>query len=93
MYDLYYGQTIKARRPMQPRNVGSPFGRNAGDKAGPLPVTNEGNTYTKKIKGYDDGLHDKLLSVHEMLHYKIDSHLDRLKKNNSDTVDVFDRDN
>ena len=36
---------------------------------GALPVTEEGNKYTK-VKDYDDGLQEKLLSVHEMQHYK-----------------------
>ncbi|KAJ3649082.1 hypothetical protein Zmor_020844 [Zophobas morio] len=44
----------RARGPMQPHNVGSPFRRTVGDVAGPLPVT-EGNEK------------EKLPRVHEML--------------------------
>ncbi|KAJ3649655.1 hypothetical protein Zmor_021383 [Zophobas morio] len=47
---------IKAKGPMQPQNVGSPFGRTAGEVAGPLPVPEERNKDTNKVKGYDDGL-------------------------------------
>ena len=61
---------ITARRPMQSQNVSSLFGRTAGDRAGPLPVTEEGNKYRKNVKGYHDGLQEKLPSIHEMLHHK-----------------------
>ncbi|KAJ3643584.1 hypothetical protein Zmor_026285 [Zophobas morio] len=33
----------KARGPMQPQNIGSPFGRTAREVAGPLPVPEERN--------------------------------------------------
>ena len=59
---------------MQPQNVGSPFERTAGETAGPFSVTKEGNKYRKNVKGYHDGLQDKLPSVHEMLH-----HLNRME--------------
>ena len=61
---------IKARRPMQPQNVGSHFGRTAGDIASPLPMTEEGNKYRKNVKPYHDGLQQKLPSLHEMLQHK-----------------------
>ena len=55
---------------MQPYNVGSSFGRTAGDIAGPLLVTEEGNSYKKNDNCYEDGLQEKLRSVYEMLHHK-----------------------
>ena len=70
---------IKARGPMQPQNVGSPFGRTAGEVAGPLPVTEERNKDTKKVNGYDDGLQEKLPSVNEMVRHKIRVASDRMK--------------
>ena len=45
---------------MQPQNIGSPFGRTAREVAGPLPVPEERNKDMKKVKGYDDGLQEKL---------------------------------
>ena len=33
-------------------------------------MTEEGNKYRKNVKGYHDGLQEKLPSVHEMLHHK-----------------------
>ena len=62
--------TTKARKSMLSYNVGSAFGTTVGDIAGPLPVTEEENKYTKKVKGYGDPLQEKLPSVHEMLHHK-----------------------
>ncbi|KAJ3662081.1 hypothetical protein Zmor_006444 [Zophobas morio] len=58
---------IMARGPMQPQNVGSPFGRTAGEVAGPLPIPEERNKDTKKVKGSGDGLQKKLSSVYKML--------------------------
>ena len=55
---------------MQPQNFGLPFRRTAGDIAGPLPVTEEGSRYRKNVKGYHDGLQEKLPSIHKMLHHK-----------------------
>ena len=55
------GLKIRGRGPMQAPNVGSPFGRTAGEVSGPLPVTEKGNKETKK---------EKLLSIHEMLRPK-----------------------
>ena len=55
---------------MHPQNVGSPFGRTAGDIVDPLPVTEEGNKYRKNVKGYHDGLQEKLPSVYELLHHE-----------------------
>ena len=46
------------------------IGRTAGDIGSPLPVTEEGNKYSKNVKGYDDGLQETLPSVHEILHPK-----------------------
>ena len=45
---------------------GSPFGRTAVD-IGSLPITEEGNKYMKKIKGYGNLLQGKRSNVHEML--------------------------
>ena len=61
---------IKEKGPMQPQNVGSSFEKTAGEAAGPLSMTKEGNKYRKNVKGYHDGLQEKLPSVHEMLHHK-----------------------
>ena len=36
----------------------------------PLPVTEEGNKYKKNVKGYHDGLQEKLPSVYELLHHE-----------------------
>ena len=55
---------------MQQHNVGSPFGRTGIDIAGPLPVTEEESKYTKNVKDYGDGLHEKLSSAHEILRDK-----------------------
>ena len=62
---------IKARRPMQSHNVGPPFGRTAGEVAGALPVTEERNKDTKKVKGYHDGLQEKLPTVYETVCHRI----------------------
>ena len=64
---------------MQPHNVGSPFGRTAGEVSGPLPATEEWNKDTKKVKGYDDDLKEKLLSVHETVRPKSQVTSDRMK--------------
>ena len=64
---------IKAREPMHPQNVGSPFGGTAGDIAGPLPVTEEGNKYRKNVKGYHDGLQEKLPSGRMKTRYDLNS--------------------
>ena len=61
---------IKARRPIQPHNVTSSFGGTAGDIAGPVPVTEEGNKYRKNVKGYDDSLQEKLPRIHKLLRHK-----------------------
>ena len=66
----YKKPKIKARGPMRPQNVDSPFGKTTGDIAGLLPVTEEENKYTKKVTGYDDGLQEKLPSVYEILHHQ-----------------------
>ena len=59
----------EARGPMQPHNVGSLFGRTAGEIASPLPVTEERNKGMKKVK--DDGLQEKLPNVYETVRHKI----------------------
>ena len=61
---------MRVTGPMQPHNVDSPFRRTAGDVAGPILVTEEGNEETKNVKGYDDGLQGKLSSVYDMLHHE-----------------------
>ena len=48
---------------MQPQNVGPPFERTAGEVADPLPIPEERNKDTKKVKGSGDGLQKKLSSV------------------------------
>ena len=56
---------IKARGRMQPQNV--------GDIADPLPVIEEGNKYRKNVKGYHDGLQEKLPSGRMKTRYDLNS--------------------
>ena len=55
---------------MQKHNIGLPFERTAVDKPGLLPVIEEGNKYTKKVKGCGDGLREMLSCVHGLLRHK-----------------------
>ena len=69
----------EARGPMQPQNVGLPFGRTVGEVAGPLSVPKERNKDTKKVESHDDGLQEKLPSVYEMLHHQNRAATGRMK--------------